>query len=147
MEALPKPQVPWFDLDSADPYTLRAHQEQTAGQQAYILEQYAAAQRAYLEAKDEADRVFGVAFMRSRSTTFERVNKYGKVELTNTNDETAKHLANKAPEVVAARKTVNDARWTRDVWAGYSRAIATKITMLACLSGIARDELKTLGKV
>src|SRR5690554_2381827 len=135
MEELPRPQVPWFDLDSADPYTLRAHQEQTSGQQAYILEQYAASQRAYLEAKDEADRVFGTAFMRARSTPFERVNKYGKAELANTNDEVAKNLANKAPEVIAARKVVHDARWVRDVWSGYARAISTKITMLACLSG------------
>lgn len=143
---LPKVSVPWFDIDSYDPHNLRAHQEQTAAQESYIGEQFALAEHAFRTADAEADRAFAKAFVKARQTFIKRLSKKGSEEPIDVSDTMAKYLAALDENVILATAARDLARFERDRWKSYQKAMSSKISLLLCISGVHRDELKAIGR-
>lgn len=141
---IPQPAVPWFGIHEVNTLTLRAHMSQCASTQAFIHEQYASWEKKYRDADTEADAVWSRKYLAHKETAQSRLNKYGEWEDNMPTEQQAKALTNCDPEFLAAVRIRDDCRYNRDIWQGYAKAASTKRMMIACLSGLDREEMKFL---
>jgi len=145
---IPKVAVSWFEIDSLNAHNLRAHLEQTPGQQAYVGEQFALAEKNYLDAEDRYKQVRGQRYLALRQETVERISsKHGRREEINVTDTMAKHLCEADPQTLSAAAEVAYFKHVRDTWREYQNAMRSKVSCLLCLAGIYRDELEASRKI
>lgn len=139
---LPQPQVPWFNLEAVDMFTLQAHMMALPAMQAYIQEQYSAAEKAYRDANDRAEEMKGRAFAKARSEPHDRLSKKGGYDQIDASDDLARYLAYQDPDYLQACEDANHARYVRDIWYGYNKALDAKKQMLLTLGGLLRAEME-----